>query len=239
MISKLCTLQFVTTNNYEQNLDKLISLIESCDEGSIILAPELAVSGYSYSDIENASLYTKKAIKKLLSLSNNKSIIVSMITKYKNNFYNSAFVLSNHKIIHKQSKHHLFILNDEKKYFTSANRSKIQLFELNGYKIGILICFELRFIDLWQRLKGADIILIPAMWGVQRKEHLNTLAKALAIANQCFVMLSNSANEEMAKGSGIISPFGVEYKDDNKELLCSNFDPKEIKKMRKYMNIGL
>jgi len=41
MISNLCALQFVTTNDYQANLDKLISLIESSPKDSVIVAPEL------------------------------------------------------------------------------------------------------------------------------------------------------------------------------------------------------
>ena len=33
-----------------------------------------------------------------------------------------------------------------------------------AWKIATLICFELRFPALWEQIKGADIILNPAMW---------------------------------------------------------------------------
>jgi len=109
--------------------------------------------------------------------------------------------LSENKIIHTQSKAELFVLNDERKYFLAGDEKDIKIIEIDGLKIASLICFELRFIRLWEKLKGADIIFIPAMWGILRKEHLETLSKALAIANQCFVIVSNSANDNMAKSS--------------------------------------
>ena len=43
----------------------------------------------------------------------------------------------------------------------------------------------------------------------------------------------------MAKGSAIISPFGNVNKDDEKEIIIEKVDLKEIKKVRKYINIGL
>ena len=46
--------------------------------------------------------------------------------------------------------------------------------------------------------------------------------------NQCFVIATNSANDDMAKSSGIISPFGVEYRDDSKEVLSKELDLKEL-----------
>jgi predicted amidohydrolase len=102
-----------------------------------------------------------------------------------------------------------------------------------------MICFELRFIELWKKLQGADIICIPSMWGEPRKEHFETLTKALAITNQCYVIASNSSNVDMASSSGIINPFGKYIRDDSANILIDTYDQNEIKKMRRYMNIGL
>jgi hypothetical protein len=43
----------------------------------------------------------------------------------------------------------------------------------------------------------------------------------------------------MKNGSSIITPFGKVLKNDKKYTLSSIFDFKEIKKMRRYMNVGL
>ena len=44
--------------------------------------------------------------------------------------------------------------------------------------------------------------------GIKEKNIMKLLVKALALVNQSFVIASNSANDNMAKGSAIISPFG-------------------------------
>ncbi len=74
------------------------------------------------------------------------------------------------------------------------------------------------------------IILNPAMWGLKRKDHYETISKSLALVNQCFVIATNSADDNMAKGSGIISPFGNVTRDDNKEIVVEKIDLEEIKK---------
>ncbi|QOG12331.1 carbon-nitrogen hydrolase family protein [Arcobacter sp. FWKO B] len=239
MISNLCALQFDTTPDFEANLQKLITLVESCPKDSIIVAPELCLSGYSYEHMQKAAEFSQHAKKEIKAHSQNKTIILTMIVQDGDHFYNTAFVFHNNHTIHKQSKHELFVLNDERKFFTSGKESKIKIFEVNGIKIAILICFELRFIDLWKKIQGADIIAIPAMWGSLRKDHFESLTKSLAIINQCFVIASDSANEDCAKGSGIITPFGIENRDDKKERIIQSFDIKEIKKMRRYMDVGL
>ena len=162
-----------------------------------------------------------------------------MTTEDKGNFYNTLHIFHNGKIIHKQSKYKLFIMDNERKYFTAGDINDIKIINIDGIKIGTLICFELRFIDLWERLKGCDLILVPAMWGKLRKENYEALTKALAIANQCYVLASDSANDDMAKSSSIISPFGDVIKNDSKKVISGIFDPKEIKKMRRYLPIGI
>lgn len=57
---------------------------------------------------------------------------------------------------------------------------------------------------------------------------------------KCYgIIWANSANDNMAKGSAIISPFGNIIKDDNKTILEAKFDKDEILKVRKYIDIGL
>ena len=232
----LITLQLKTSPNFVKNLSKLTKQIENAPKDSLILAPELYLTGYSYDRLEEASLITAKAIKVLKFLSYDKIISITMTTKKDKKFYNTSYTFYNGKIVHTQSKVELFVLDDEKKYFTPGDKKDIRIFKVNGIKIAILVCFELRFIDLVKKVQGADILLIPAMWGKARKENYETLTQAAAVINQCYVVASNSANDTMAKSSAIITPFGKVLKNDNKKTLTSIYNNKEIKKMRRYLN---
>ncbi|BAK74135.1 carbon-nitrogen hydrolase family protein [Arcobacter sp. L] len=236
---KLIALQIKTSNNFQENLNNLKELINSCENNSLILAPELALSGFSYDRMEEASNFSLKAIDEINELSIDKIIALTFITKKDGNFYNTLYIFHNQKIIHTQAKYKLFPLGDELEYFSSGNFEDIKIIEINGLKIATLICFELRFPELWEKVKGADIILNPAMWGIKRKDHYESISKALALVNQCFVIACNSADDNMAKGSAIISPFGNVIKDDLKTKIESKFDFEEMKKVRKYINIGL
>ncbi len=236
---KLIALQIKTTTNFQENLDELKSLINSCEKDSIILAPELALSEFSYDRMEEASTFSVKAIEEIKALSEEKIIALTFITKDENKFFNTLYIFHNLQIIHSQSKVKLFPLGNELEYFSSGEKKDIKIIEINGLKIATLICFELRFPELWEKVKGADIILNPAMWGLKRKDHYESISKALALVNQCFVIACNSANDNMGKGSAIISPFGNVVKDDLKTKIEANFDIDEIKKVRIYIDIGL
>ena len=235
----LIALQTKPSLDFEDNLKYLQKLIKETEKNSFILAPELALSAYSYEDMKKAVKITKKAVKSFLKLSKHRTISLTMTTKKRDKYFNTFFLFHKQKIVHKQSKIKLFSLGDENRYFTSGDEKDLKIFEINGLKVGVLICFELRFIEFWQKLRGADIILVPAMWGVKRKDNYETLTKALAVANQCFVIASDSSDELCAKSSAIISPFGSVIKDDDKEIISSKIDLKEIKKMRKYLSVGI
>ena len=236
---KLVALQIKTTQDFQENLNNLINLINSCEIDSLIVAPELALSGFSYDRMEEASIFTQKAIEELKQLSDNKIIALTFITKKDEKFYNTLYIFHNFNIIHTQSKVKLFPLGDELEYFEAGNINDIKIIEINGLKIATLICFELRFPELWQKIKGADIILNPAMWGIKRKDHYESISKALALVNQCFVIASNSADDNMAKGSAIITPFGNIIKNDQENIIKATFDKQELIKTRKYIDIGL
>lgn len=236
----LITLQIKTSQDFEKNLEELKNLIISCEENSIILAPELALSGFSYDRMEEASIFSLKAIEELKKLSQNKTIALTFIMKKdENSFLNTLHIFHNQQIIHTQSKVQLFPLGDELEYFVAGDEDDIKIIEIDGVKIATLICFELRFPRLWEKIKGADIILNPAMWGIKRKDHYESISKSLALVNQCFVIACNSADDNMAKGSAIISPFGNVIKDDSKVKIEVKFDKDEILKVRKYIDIGL
>jgi len=68
-----------------------------------------------------------------------------------------------------------------------------------------------------------------------RKKHLEILSTALAVMNQCYVLLSNSSDADMASSSAIISPNGSVILDDSKEAIAGTIDFREIKKMRRYI----
>jgi len=236
----LATLQFETTNSYEKNLKTLYTLIEETPADTIVLAPEVCLTGFDYEHFEAASEFSAKAIEALLPLSKTRIITLTVIEKADNNkFYNVAKVLYQQKIVHEQCKSKLFKLGDEHKYFSSPNDEKPSVFEIDGIKLGLMICFELRFKSYWQELEGADIILIPARWGKNRSENFKVLSESLAVMNQCYVMAADASDEECTSMSGIISPFGKAERNGNNLCLLHPYDKQEIRRMRRYLDVGI
>ena len=226
-------------DSYEQNLSKLVSGIKKAKEGSIILSPELCLTNFSFDDIQSATEFGLEAIEEILKLSVNKLISFSLTTKRDENYYNTAVICYNGKIVYQRDKYKLFKFGDEHKHFSEGSLEDVKIIEIEGVRFAILICFEIRFTKLWEKIKGADVILVPALWGVLRKKQLEIISNSLAVINQAYVIVSNSKNSDMASSSAIISPFGEQIRDDSKDFLQMDFKKSEIKKMRRYMDVGI
>ena len=232
----VATLQLKTLSTYKENLNHLIDYIKN-SKSKLIVAPELCLTNFDYENFEDVANFYSYALERLLKIVDKKILILTMTRKIGSNFLNEAIVLYNHRVIHRQAKYKLFKLGNEEKYFTVGEKSSIIPFEIEGIKYAILICFELRFKELWKQIEGADIVLIPARWGLSRKEHLEVLSSALAIMNQSFVVVSNSADEDMASSSAIISPWGEVVSNDKLEVIEQKIELKEIRRVRRLIKM--
>jgi len=228
-------LQFQSDKRYQKNLDTLIKHIREQNKKKIIVAPEVCLTAYDYEHLETAAMFSANALKTLKKEINEHILILTLILKEGEEFVNQAVVIHKHRVIHRQNKVKLFTLGDEDLYLQAGREKKVKPFKIDGVNYALLICFELRFKELWKKIEGADIVIIPARWGKLRKQHLEILSRALAVMNQCYVLLSNSADSDMAKSSSIIAPNGNSTMDDRKEVIEGIVDFREIKKMRRYI----
>ncbi len=236
----LCTLCFNTeSTSYKENLYTLLTLIDEAPESAIIVAPEVCLTNFDYEHFDEAAAFTELALPTLLEKSETKTIILTVIEHRDDGIYNVAKVLHGGRVVHEQAKAHLFKFGGEHDYFVEGSSDEIVLFEIDGIKMGIMICFELRFKTLWQKLEGADIIVIPSQWGKLRTQHFLSLTNALAIMNQCYVLASDTSNSDMTGMSGIISPFGEEVRNGETGCLEGVYSEKEVIKMRRYLEVGI
>ena len=183
--------------------------------------------------------FAQVANEELAKASMEKIVICSIIEKIDDKIFNLAKVFYNGKVIHARAKARLFRFGGEHKHFDEGMDEDIEILEIDGMKIAILICFELRFKQLWQRIEGADVIAVPSWWGVLRSEHFASLTQTLAIMNQCYVVASDSLNDECSKLSGVITPQGKVSRNKGVSRLEVKYEKKEITLMRKYLDVGI
>ena len=89
--------------------------------------------------------------------------------------------------------------------------------EAEGWNVGLTICYDLRFPELYRILAvgGAELVTVPAAFTLYTgKDHWELLLRARAVENQCYVAASNQwgshADGRAAYGrTSIVDPWGV------------------------------
>ena len=167
----------------------------------------------------------------------------------KNKLVNRSLVINNEgKIKANYDKIHLFDVNinkveshRESDSFIKGN--KLVLCSITGVKIGLTICYDLRFPILYRQLaqKGAQIILIPSAFTVPTgKAHWETLIRARAIENSLFIVATNMcgthhSNRKTYGYSIVCDPWGsIVKKGQAKPILINTIiDLYKIEKIRR------
>ena len=199
----------------------------------------MCLTGFDYDNWEAVTEFSHVANQEIKKASKNKIIVLTIIEKRGSEVFNFAKIFYKGEIVYERAKARLFRFGGEHNYFAEGSDENIKIVEVDGIKIGLLICFELRFKDLWKRLEGSDVIVTPSWWGVARTEHFKAFTQTLAIMNQCYVVASDSLNEDCTKMSGIINPQGEVQRNGNKPCLEVEYNEKEIALMRRYMDVGI
>ncbi len=100
---------------------------------------------------------------------------------------------------------------------TTRAGDAIVVAEVDGLKLGLATCYDLRFPELFRALAlgGAEIVTLPAAFTLQTgRDHWETLLRARAIENSCYVIAAGQVGEHpprrVAFGrSMIVDPWGT------------------------------
>lgn len=150
----------------EKNFDQICKMIKDTNADLIVL-PELFATGYTFTskeevqDLAETSDGETADFLKEISLKTGAVIVAGFIEKEDGKNYNSAIMVYRNKVIDTYRKIHLF--NKEKLWFTPGNKS-LSIHDLNGMKIGMMVCFDWIFPEVSRTLalNGAQIIAHPS-----------------------------------------------------------------------------
>lgn len=211
----------------------------------LAVLPEMWSSGYDYRHLATLAARTPEVLAGLQRLCRElKLVTVGSLPEAENDsIYNTAYVIDNGEIIGNYRKLHLFSTMGEDRYLSAGNRSLVV--DTSAGRIGIAICYDLRFPELFRKLalEGAEIICIPAEWPKPRQEHWKTLLRARAIENQLFIMAANccgiQGKLDFCGLSQLISPLGevlAMAAEEDTELIA-DFDFEEMETYRQQIKI--
>lgn len=161
---------------------------------NLAVLPEMWSSGFDYRNLNQLALRTEEIVGELLELSRSLKLVIvgSMPEPNGDKVFNTVYVADNGQLAGVYRKLHLFSLLGEDKAFSGGD--SWLLADTSIGKIGVIICYDLRFPELSRRLalEGAQVICVPAQWPKPRQEHWRALLRARAIENQLFVVSCNA-----------------------------------------------
>lgn len=84
---------------------------------------------------------------------------------------------------------------------------------VEGVRLALFVCYDLRFPELFRAVaRDVDAIVIIANWPAKRRAHWDTLIRARAIENQCYLVAVNRSGSgggiEYDGGSAAFDPWG-------------------------------
>lgn len=134
----------------------------------------------------------------------------------------SMLIMPDGEITAAYRKIHLFDVNipdgavhEESKYIEPGN--EVTVAETGLGKVGLTVCYDLRFPELYRRLAlaGARVIFVPSAFTAHTgKDHWKVLLRARAIENQVFIVApgqfgAHSGTRESYGHSMIVDPWGT------------------------------
>jgi predicted amidohydrolase len=187
--------------NKETNKEKLIKLLSgNLIEESVLILPEMTLTGFTMNSStfaedlkgESFQFYSK------IALENNVHVLGGLIEKENVAYYNTLVHINPlGELLASYRKIHPFSYSSENKFYTAGIKTVIT--EINGWKTGLSICYDLRFPELFRQYakKRVELIIVIANWPNTRIGQWKTLLSARAIENQCYVAAVNRVGNHL------------------------------------------
>lgn len=229
-IAKVAAIQMASGPHVTANLSEAERLIEiAVNQGAkLVVLPEyFALMGLKETDkVAVREIEGKGPIQEFLSNTAKKHRIwiiggsVPLVSNYPNKVRNSCLVYDdNGKLVARYDKIHLFGLNlgnenyHEEKTIEAGDAIKVV--DTPFGKIGLSICYDLRFPELYRAMGEVNIIVVPsAFTDTTGKAHWESLIRARAIENLSYVIAPaqggyHLSGRETHGNSMIVDPWGV------------------------------
>jgi len=184
----------------EKTMQKLSELIGQAGDADLLVLPELCNSGYNFSGYEQAwdaseeithSIFIEYLISKCKEFS--LYVATGFNERDRNDLFNSAVLVGPEGYMGKYRKIHLFM--NEKDFFKPGNVG-LPLFDVGSLKVGLLVCFDWIFPEVWRilALRGADLICHPSnlvLPGLAQK-----VVPIHALTNRVYTVTANRTGTE-------------------------------------------
>lgn len=197
------------------NQQKAEQMMDAEAGSELYILPEMWNTGFDTSDkIRPLLSYGSDALEWMRknARKRNCAIAGSMAIMEEGRLFNRLYLVKPDGSAVHYDKRHLFGIGGEDRTFTAGHGRTVCY--LNGWRILLLTCYDLRFPVFARNRNDYDMMICVASWPESRQAVWQTLLKARAIENQCIVCGVNRTGRDplchYAGGSVIIDAYGRE-----------------------------
>ncbi|MCH2212007.1 MAG: carbon-nitrogen hydrolase family protein [Fuerstiella sp.] len=168
----------------------------------LIVFPECFVSGYCFGSKEEAILnaqplngpFTESVVN--LCSHNKCSAVFGMVERDQDDIFNTAVLTGPQGIIGFYRKVHLPWLGVDR--FTTPGNAPFRVFDINGVRVGMLICYDAGFPEAVRSLAldGADIVVLPTNWPPGAEQLAAHAINTRAMENSIYFLAANRIGTE-------------------------------------------
>lgn len=223
MSLNVAVVQFAPAEDKAENLAEIERMLRRAADGGVRLAvlPEYAVFTAPAMDdrfVDSAEPLDGPAVSRLRALSTELGLaIIAGVneTATDGRIHNTLVGIQDGEVQAVYRKVHLYDAfgYKESDRVLAADPQEPRLLEVDGFKVGMQTCYDLRFPEVSRVLvdAGADIIALPAEWvpGPLKEYHWNTLVRARAIENTVYVLAADQSAPTGAGNSAVVDPMGI------------------------------
>ncbi|MET0392353.1 MAG: amidohydrolase [Chitinophagaceae bacterium] len=242
------TISIIQSELHWENRDANLEMFERKIEGlrgktEVVILPEMFSTGFSMRPAALAETMQGPTVQWMQRLAGEKKIILagSLIAEEDGRYYNRLVWMLPNGQYGTYDKRHRFAFAGEDEQYTAGSKRLIA--SVKGWKINLLICYDLRF-PVWARQAGDghpeyDVLVYVANWPERRILAWKTLLQARAIENQCYVIGVNRTGDD---GNGIhysgesmvIDPLGevLYHKKEEEENFTITLDKAHLQAVR-------
>jgi len=186
------------------NLEKILTRLEEASQNGakLVVFPECALTGYGFKSAEEAiplaesipgpSTQALAEAAKRLKI----SCVLGLLEREGESLFNTAVLVGPDGLVGRYRKTHLPWLGVDR--FVKKGEGPFQVYETEAGRIGILICYDLRFPEAARilALKGAEVILLPTNWPEGAEANPGFLSRSRACENRVYLIAVNRVGRE-------------------------------------------
>ncbi|KZN46587.1 nitrilase-related carbon-nitrogen hydrolase [Pseudoalteromonas luteoviolacea] len=190
-------IEWLSPEHNFSEIECLTAELEPCD---LLLLSETFATGFALKERTSEFAHTALTFMRALAARHNcvvaGSVLVPEGDKKANRFYWCWPPVSDNEAgrVEYYDKRHLFCLGNEGDYVSAGHDRKV--FEIGDFKILPQVCYDLRFPVFQRNNNDYDVMVNVANWPAARRFAWDTLLRARAIENQCYVLANNRIGED-------------------------------------------